>query len=185
MKKIKIIIGRSLYAIIGRNLPVSHFRIKIIGKYSKWFRQKCGELILDSCGKNVNIYPKSEFSSKVELGDNSDIGFKSRINGKVIIGKNVIMGPEVLIYTTNHIIDNVDIAIKYQGESEEKLVVIGDDSWIGTRVIILPGVIIGKGVVVAAGAIVTKDAPDYSIVAGNPGRVVRFRKDLIDGNNIN
>ena len=55
--------------------------------------------------------------------------------------------------------------------------VVGNDVWIGTGATILPGVRIGNGAVVAAGAVVTRDAPAYAVVAGNPGRVVRHRFD--------
>lgn len=48
--------------------------------------------------------------------------------------------------------------------------------WIGRRVIILPGVKIGDGCVIGAGAVVSKDTPPYSVVVGNPARVVKFRK---------
>lgn len=55
--------------------------------------------------------------------------------------------------------------------------VVGNDVWIGTGAMILPGVRIGNGAVVAAGAVVTRDTPAYAIVAGNPARVVRHRFD--------
>jgi phosphonate metabolism protein (transferase hexapeptide repeat family) len=54
-------------------------------------------------------------------------------------------------------------------------VTIGHDVWVGHGAIILPGRGVGTGAVVAAGAIVTKDVPDYTIVAGNPARPVRQR----------
>ncbi|MFF2286149.1 DapH/DapD/GlmU-related protein [Peribacillus butanolivorans] len=54
-------------------------------------------------------------------------------------------------------------------------VVIEDDVWIGARALILSGVHIGQGAVVAAGSVVTKDVPPYSIVGGNPARVIKFR----------
>ena len=180
-RKTKIIIGRILYTILGQHLPVSHCPIKIIGSFSKWFRQKCGELILESCGSNVNIYPKAEFSSRVEIGDNSDIGHKARLNGKVVIGRDVIMGPEVIVYTTNHITDSLEIPIKYQGDTEENPVNIGDGCWIGSRVIILPGINIGKGAIVAAGSVVTKDVENYTVVGGNPVRVIKNRRDMKNG----
>lgn len=176
MGKIKKIYGRILYFILGRNLPPAHCIIKPIGFISKKIREYCGKLILTKCGNNVNIYPKSEFSSSVEIGNNSDIGYRARLNGKVIIGDNVIMGPEVIIYTKNHRIDSMDTAIKYQGETEEIPVYIGDDCWIYARSIILPGVKIGRGCVVAAGAVVTKDVPDYCVVGGNPASIIKKRK---------
>lgn len=168
-------IGRFLYIIIGKHLPKAHCKIKPIGKFSKWFRQCCGKLMLERCGDNVNIYPKAEFASSVELGDNSDIGYKASIGGKTIIGKNVIMAPECVIYTKNHRTDSVDVAIKYQGVTEEEPVYIDDDCWIATRVIILPGVHIGKGAVIAAGAVVTKDIPPFAVAGGVPAKVIKFR----------
>jgi acetyltransferase-like isoleucine patch superfamily enzyme len=63
-----------------------------------------------------------------------------------------------------------------QGFQQDKGIKIGDDVWIGARVIILPGVSIGSGVIIGAGAVVTKDIPDWAIAVGNPARVVRYRR---------
>lgn len=54
---------------------------------------------------------------------------------------------------------------------------IGNDVWIGRRAIILPGVTIGDGVVIGAGAVVAKDIPSYSVVVGNPARVIKNRNE--------
>jgi maltose O-acetyltransferase len=86
-----------------------------------------------------------------------------------------MMGPEVLIYTTNHCIARTDIPMIRQGNRPVAAVNIGDDVWIGARVIILPGVTIGSGSVLGAGAVISKDVPPFAVVVGNPGRVVRFR----------
>ena len=53
---------------------------------------------------------------------------------------------------------------------------IGNDCWIGYGSLILSGVVIGDGAVVAAGSIVTHDVPPYAVVAGNPAKVIRFRR---------
>ena len=58
--------------------------------------------------------------------------------------------------------------------------VVGNDVWFGYRALVMPGVRIGDGAIVAAGAVVAKDVPAYSIVAGNPARVVRTRFDDAD-----
>lgn len=61
-------------------------------------------------------------------------------------------------------------------ETDDKGVVIESDVWIGTRAIVLSGVIIGRGwSVVAAGAVVTKNVPPYAIVGGNPAKIIKFR----------
>ena len=56
-----------------------------------------------------------------------------------------------------------------------KKVTIGNDVWIGTRVIILPGVTVGNGVIIGAGAVVTKDVPDMAIVGGVPAKIIKYR----------
>ena len=58
---------------------------------------------------------------------------------------------------------------------EHRSTVVGNDVWIGARVIIPGGVTIGDGAVIAAGAVVTKDVPRYAIVGGVPARVIRYR----------
>lgn len=64
-----------------------------------------------------------------------------------------------------------------QGLSEPRPVLIEDDVWIGARVIILPGVKVGKGSVIGAGSVVTKDVMPYTVVGGNPARVLKGREE--------
>lgn len=172
MRKMKLLVGRLLY-LGASHLPESFFWINIGQKH---IRALCGKLILSKCGKNVNIEKGAAFPSSVELGDNSGIGIRAQINGKVTIGKNVMMGPDVCIYAINHAFNRVDIPMNIQGFAPEMPVVIGDDVWIGARVIILPGIRIGTGAVIGAGAVVTKDVPDYAVVGGNPARILKMRK---------
>lgn len=53
--------------------------------------------------------------------------------------------------------------------------VIGNDVWIGTRVMLMGNVSIGDGAIIGAGSVVTKDVPPYAVVAGNPARILRYR----------
>ncbi len=88
-----------------------------------------------------------------------------------------MMGPETIIYTANHDFADTKLPMIEQGHATQRRVVIGDDVWIGARVIILPGVTIGTGCVVGAGSVLTRDVPPGSVVAGNPARVVKRRGD--------
>jgi len=85
------------------------------------------------------------------------------------IGKYVLLAPNVHINTTSHNYDNIGMPIKLQG-STAKDIVIEDDCWLGTGVIILSGVTIGKGAIVGANSVVLGDVMPYTIVAGSPAR---------------
>lgn len=171
--KLKKIIGLLLYNSLAKYLPVSYSKFSLGSKYIRAF---CGKLILDSCGKNINIERKAKFSSRVEIGNNSGIGVNAFLSGKVIIGDDVMMGPDCIIYTQNHSFQRTDITITSQGNEVEKPVIIKNDVWIGGQVIILPGVFISNGAVIGTGSVVTKNVEPYSIVAGNPARLIKYRK---------
>lgn len=66
------------------------------------------------------------------------------------------MGPDVVIFTMNHKTERVDVRIGAQGMTDRKKVTIGNDVWIGQRVMIMPGVTIGDGSIIASNAVVTK-----------------------------
>lgn len=170
--KVKVIFGKIIYPVV-KNLPASY---SLGGGIAKWLRARVGRLIMNRCGKNVNIEKGAYYTRKTEIGNNSGIGINAYISGKVIIGDNVLMAPNVTIITSNHNFMKKDELISSQGNSEEKPVIIGNDVWIGTNVIILPGVHIANGTVVAAGSIVTKNTEEYAVVGGNPAKTIKHRK---------
>lgn len=171
--KFKKYIGYAIYHAFAKRLPVSNSRINVLQKQIRGF---CGKLILKECGKNINIEKGAKFSSKVSIGDFSGIGINASIGGKCTIGKYVMMGPNCTIYSRNHEISDISRPMMEQGYSEEKEVVIGDDVWIGGNVTVLPGVKIGSHSVIGACSVVTKDVPEYAVVAGNPAVVKKYRK---------
>lgn len=124
-------IGLFLYNCFGKYLPVSFCRIG--GKFGKRFRGFCARLILDSCGRDVNVERKALFSSRIHLGDHSGIGINASIGGKVIIGNDVMMGPNCTIYCRNHQFSRTDVTMRGQGFQEERPVTIEDDVWIGGK----------------------------------------------------
>ena len=167
-------ISKVLYRFIFMHLPSSY---KIGGKFFKKLRYATAKRFVTSCGKNVNFEHGAIFSSKLIIGDNSGIGVNCHCSGKITIGNDVMMGPECIILSRNHAFSRTDIPMRLQGFEEEKECVIGNDVWIGRRVMIMPGVRIGNGCIIAAGAVVTKDVPDYAIVGGVPARIIRFRNN--------
>lgn len=171
--KAKRFFGKLLYNFIGKHMPLSDGRMSF---GSKKMRAFCGKLILDHCGKNVNIEKGAQFSAEVSLGDNSGIGVNAIISSYVTIGNDVMMGPYCMMFTTNHGIDDLSVPMWKQPSTEPKPIIIEDDVWIGARVIILPGVQVGKGSVIGAGSVVTHNVEPYSIVAGNPARLIRKRQ---------
>ena len=158
-----------------------HLIYNLFGKASpEWmrgFRNALVRAYTRHAGKNISIGRYSQIHKNTSIGNNSGVGYACRIDNAVTIGDNVMMGPEVLIYTRNHNTSNPDIPIREQGMGEWKPVVIEDDVWIGARVCILPGVTIGKGSVLGACTVVAKDIPPYSVVVGNPGKVIKSRKN--------
>ena len=174
MGKFKRRLGAVLYYSIAKHLPVSYSSVRI-GQTA--LRRFCGRLMLESCGKKVNIEKNAVFSAKVSLGSRSGIGINARINGRCVIGNDVMMGTDCVIITRSHRHDRTDIPMMDQGFEEERPVFVGNDVWLGDRVIILPGVHIGDGCIIGAGSVVTRDIPPYSVAAGIPAKVIKDRKN--------
>ena len=108
----------------------------------------------------------------VHIGSNTLIGIGSVIIGPVALGNSVILAQHVVISGLNHRYSDPLLSIKEQAV-ETKLVIVEDDCWIGANSVITAGVTIGKHAVVAGGSVVTKDVSPYTVVAGNPAKVIR------------
>lgn len=145
-------------------------------KFGGWLRRQFAKKIAFHCGNHVNIEHGASFTPGLSIGDRSGVGVHCELTGPISIGSDVMMGPEVIIYTSGHKFDRTDISMMDQGFTDVKPVVIGNDVWIGRRVIIMPGVTIGDGCIIGAGAVVTKDIPDYSVAVGVPAKVIKRRK---------
>ncbi|MEM7624107.1 MAG: CatB-related O-acetyltransferase [Planctomycetota bacterium] len=101
------------------------------------------------------------------------------------VGRYCSIAANVRAFSENHPLDYPSLhplfydpmlLAKGQGRDRDERLEIGHDAWIGWQAVITPGCSrIGLGAVVAAGAVVTKDVPDFSVVAGNPARVLRYR----------
>lgn len=108
----------------------------------------------------------------VIIGTNSRVGLGNTIIGPVNLGNEVRLAQNVVLSGLNHNYQDVNLPIFEQGVSTSPIV-IEDETWIGANSVIVAGVTIGKHCVVAAGSVVTKNIPDYSVVVGNPARVIK------------
>lgn len=112
----------------------------------------------------------------ITVHDGAGINMRTFVdgNGGVEIGPNALLSPGVQLISGNHVFSDPDVPIKHQGTAYGK-VAIGEDCWLGTNVVVLPGITIGRGAVVGAGAVVTMDISDYSIALGIPAKVIGHR----------
>lgn len=171
----KMVSGRFLS--LGANVHIAHpFYI-----YGQWNI---------TIGKNFSVgphfwmealdsYGNQNFSPKISIGNNVSIQRNCHIGAidSISIGNDVLMGSNILITDHSH------------GETSRKLlelhpsqrplsskgpVIISDRVWIGDNVVILPSVTLGEGCVVGAGAVVTKSFPAYSMIGGNPAKLIKM-----------
>ena len=153
-------------------------KIKHLWQYGGVIRYALCKHIFKKCGKHVNIERKAHFASglDIEIGDNSGIGINAQIPNGTIIGNYVMMGPNCFILDVNHDISDTTRPMCQQGMTEKKITRIGNDVWIGRDVHMTPGRTIADGTIVAMSSVLTKDFPPYSIVGGNPAKLIRYRK---------
>lgn len=115
------------------------------------FYTDCGVNI--TVGKNVFINAACKFQDQ----------------GGIVVGDNVLIGHSVIIATLNH-----DFEPANRMAMQAKKVKIGNDVWIGSGSIILPGITINNGAIIGAGSVVTRDVPQNAIVAGNPAKIIKY-----------
>lgn len=164
-----------LYYGICRWLPNSMF--PLLGKFFKYLRYLCCKHIFEYCGRNVNIERGVLFGSgfKIRIGDNSGIGINCVVPSDIEIGDNVLMGPECFILSMNHAFEKRNMTVKAQGYHGRLPTKIGNDVWIGREVLFTPGRTVLDGTVIAARTCLCKDFPEYSVVGGNPSRLIKTR----------
>lgn len=173
--KVQTILSLLLYFGIAQYLPSS---FKFYGIGGKVRRFLCKNIFL-KMGEKVNIERKANFGSGrgIIIGNNSGLGINCCIPSNTIIGNNVMMGPNCYILANNHKIERLDIPMIKQGNEAPRQTIIEDDCWIGRNVTMTPGRHISQGSVIGACCVLTKDFPEYSIVGGNPSKLIRSRKN--------
>ncbi|MGI6384543.1 MAG: acyltransferase [bacterium] len=155
-----------------------YYANKLINRYKRNYEKS----LFRSCGQNVYFGEGCRFThSTVEIGDHVYIGsgavFQSAY-GTIKIGNHVMFGPCVHIHGGNHIYNKIG---DYMDEVHDKqfgddgTVEIQNDVGVGANSTLLKGICVGEGSIIAAGSVVTDDIAPYSIVGGNPAKLLKMR----------
>ncbi|MGB9635590.1 MAG: acyltransferase, partial [Candidatus Micrarchaeia archaeon] len=132
--------------------------------------KKCGGYFFSDSGFFI------ENPKRVSIGKNCSFNrgvFISATN-EITIGDNVLIGPYCVLRDANHIYANRSIPIREQGHTDGKIV-IGDDVWLGSHVVVLRNVTIGSHSVIAAHSLVNKPVPSYEVWGGIPAKYIKKR----------
>lgn len=171
MYKIKKIIALIIYYMFLKWLP-SNSQCS----YCVKLRAYSVKFIFRQVGSNINIASGVRFGQggKISIGNNSGIGENCFIVAMddVCIGNDVMIAPEVMVLTGGHHYDNPKLLLR-EHSSIVSPIIIGNDCWIGSRSIILPGVTICDRVIIAAGSVVTKSITESGIYGGNPSQKIK------------
>ncbi|WPL17694.1 Putative acetyltransferase [Thiorhodovibrio winogradskyi] len=171
-----------LYAIIGRVSSEGSFSTfsqmlgLLPGKMGSYLRVAFYRFAMRSCAPDCFIGFLAVFSQQdTEIGRGVYIGPGCNI-GMCVIGADTLLGSGVHVIsgTRQHHYDDLEIPIRQQGGEYQKIA-IGEDCWIGNAALIMADV--GKKSIIGAGSVVSKEVPAYSIVVGNPARVIKSRLD--------
>lgn len=172
--------------IFVRSLPNSFLGNRVRKKYWK--------IRVKNLGSNPLIcrMAQIELPSLVKIGNNFQLGDNAIVNPGgskgIFIGNDVSIASNSFLRAANHSFDRIDIPISMQGHTcsalvhngSEYSIIIEDDVWLGYNVVLVSGAKIGEGSVVATGSVVSSIIPPYSIVVGNPGRVIGNRKKNLE-----
>lgn len=167
---------------------------EIIQKGIRYIRNVCYRSIMVHAfkkhGERIIFFPQnSHFTySSISVGDDVYIGeyaLMSASKSSITIGNKVMIASQAILITGDH---NTSVLGKHMYDICEKRIeddqpiIIEDDVWIGSRVTILKGVVIGTGSIIGAGAVVVRSVPPYSVVTGNPARIIkeRFSKEKLN-----
>lgn len=155
----------------------AHILTQEFNKIPEEQAQKRMEILRELFGKigdNCYVEPvfRCDYGYNITAGDNLYLNFDCILLdiAPITIGDNCFIGPRVCVFTVNH---PLDVKRRNQLLEYGKPVSIQDHVWIGGSSVINPGVTIGEGAVVASGSVVTKDVEPYTLVGGNPARLIR------------
>lgn len=164
---------KSKLKIIEYNIYKIFLKLPLLSNYSRLWYRRLGVNGTDYyyLASNVEIIGNHKY---LEMGKGSIIrdGGLLLLKNKIKLGENTAIAHQVLLLTSANPNGPRNKLSKVYPKIC-KPIIIGDNTWIGARVTILPGITIGDFCIVAAGSVVTKDIPDYTVVAGVPAKEVK------------
>ena len=168
LKQIVILVVEEYFGFLFRYLPSYE---------GMMLRRLLFKFTFKRIGKKCLIYQNVVITHgyNINSGDCLAINYGSHLDGRggMEIGDYVLIGPNVFIGSSNHMINStVNNPRIFLGHVPKKTVICSN-VWIGANCVICPGVKIGNNSVICAGSVVTKDIPDSVIAAGNPAKVIK------------
>ncbi|MGI6400632.1 MAG: acyltransferase [Thermoguttaceae bacterium] len=136
------------------------------------FRGRLYSIAMGKCGKRFQVPSDVRFSRLRNLFVGDDVWLGPNcvflLRDPIVIEDEAIIGHKVMITSTNH--TSVNGSYRY-GKGKSAPITIKRGSWIGSHVVVLPGVTVGRGTVVGANSVVNRSLPDYCVCAGLPAVV--------------
>ena len=131
--------------------------------------------IKSNCWLNCSSSLNKQNHLSLLIGNNVYIGRDCQINAwsRIIIEDNVMIADRVLITDADHTYSDTHVPIKNQPIYSKGEILISEGCWIGVNSVIMPNVRIGKNAVVGANSVVTRDVPDFTVVAGAPAKIIK------------
>lgn len=170
------VVGKLLNRFVNIVLELDVYLLRLVGGIpSHHLRRLFYRVDGIKIGRGSTIHMGARFYDphNIAIGEDSIIGENAVLDGrdKLTIGNHVDIASEVMIYNSQHEVNDSNFG------ATTGPVVIEDYVFIGPRAIILPGVKIGRGAVIGAGAVVTRDVAEFAIVGGVPATVIGQRKN--------
>lgn len=123
---------------------------------------------------HIAIHLKSIISAFSNIGEGTIVAAGAIINAAAIIGKHCIVNTAAIVEHDCLIADYVHLSPNVVLAGDVK---VGEGSHVGIGATVIQGVKIGKWTTIGAGAVIINDVPDYAVVVGNPGKIIKFNKN--------
>jgi sugar O-acyltransferase (sialic acid O-acetyltransferase NeuD family) len=148
----------------------------IIAVGSNRIRKHVAETFREELSFCKAIHPKATISNRASIGDGTVVMAGVTVNTEVSIGKHVIVNTNCSIDHECFISDYVHLSPNVAVAGD---VHVGEGSHIGIGACVVQGIRIGKWCIIGAGAVIIRNVPDYAVVVGNPGRIIKYNKEVI------